>query len=72
MNDNRGRAKHLLKYYLRMVARSSGVQWDSDNDAEVEEIVDCLIGAAVEEMQPQPMSRAEFVEVHSDTITRLT
>lgn len=46
---NRYRAKRLLNHYLRQNAQATGTHWDSDNDAEVDEIVDCIIDAAVEE-----------------------
>lgn len=41
-----GQAAHLLKYYLRLIARNAGVNWDSDNDAEVDAIVECILNAA--------------------------
>ena len=41
-----GQAAHLLSYYLRMIARQAGVNWDSDNDAEVDAIVECILNAA--------------------------
>ena len=39
-DNGAGQAAHLLKYYLRMVARNAGVNWDSDNEAEVDAIVE--------------------------------
>lgn len=45
-DNGAGQAAHLLKFYLRMVARSAGVNWDSDNDAEVDAIVECILNAA--------------------------
>lgn len=42
-------ATRLLTHYLRLSAQRAGVQWDSDNDAEVASIVDALITAARQE-----------------------
>jgi hypothetical protein len=36
-------AKRTLQHYFRMIAKNAGVHWDSDNDAEVEEIIDNLM-----------------------------
>lgn len=45
-----GYAKHeaarMLKHYFRMVARGAGIQWDNDNEREIDVIVDHLIDAA--------------------------
>lgn len=43
------RAKELLVHYMRLIAKKSGVGWDSDNEYEVAEIVDALIEAAASE-----------------------
>jgi hypothetical protein len=48
---NEERAKRLLRHYIRMVWQAAGLVWDSDNDAEVDDIVDCLIAASVAEME---------------------
>jgi len=45
---NEERAKKLLVHYLTLVAGASGFRWDGDNVAEIEDIVDYIIGAAVE------------------------
>jgi len=39
-------AKRLLGHYLRTLAKRAGMPWDSDNDAEVDMIVDSIIDAA--------------------------
>ena len=43
---NQRRAAHLLAHYLRQVYRAAGMRWDSDNDAEVDDLVECIIDAA--------------------------
>ena len=45
---NEERAKKLLVHYFNVVARHAGFKWDSDNVAEIEDIVDCIIGAVKE------------------------
>lgn len=37
-------ATRLMTHYLELIARKAGVNWDSDNDAEVRELVALLIG----------------------------
>lgn len=45
----REEAKRTLKFYFRLLAEKSGINWDSDNDAEIEAAVDLIIDAAKEE-----------------------
>ena len=40
-------AKKILKYYLKMVWEKSGLKWDSDNDAEIDNMVENIIEEAV-------------------------
>lgn len=51
--QNRNRAKQLLVHYFTLTAKESGAHWDSDNNAEIEDAVDCIIDAAVEEVKEQ-------------------
>ena len=48
--DKREEAKRLLNSYLEMLAKGQGLHWDSDNRAEVGEIVDLIIDAARQEI----------------------
>lgn len=41
-----GQAAHLFKHYLRLIACRAGVNWDSDNDAEVDSVIECILNAA--------------------------
>lgn len=41
-------AKHLLTYYLRIIAEHAGMTWQSDMNAEVEDIVHYIVQAARE------------------------
>ena len=50
---NEERAKKLLVHYLTLAAGASGFRWDGDNVAEIEDIVEHIIGAAVEKMAPE-------------------
>ncbi len=47
-----GRAVHLMQFYMSSIAESAGWKWSSDNDAEVQDMVECIISAATPE---QPM-----------------
>ncbi len=40
------KAKSTLVWYFRMLAQKAGIQWDGDNEAEVEDIVDDVLRAA--------------------------
>lgn len=62
MNSNTLKAKSLLVHYFRLLARKNDIGWDSDNDTEVEQIVDLIIAAAVEEMQSQSQEDDESGE----------
>lgn len=48
MNAKR-EARKLMIYYFRLIAREAGANWDRDNDAEVEAMLDFIIDAAVKE-----------------------
>jgi len=45
---NEKKAKQLLVHYLTLAAGASGFRWDSDNVAEIEDIVEYIVAAAVE------------------------
>ncbi len=47
---DRDRAVQLLTHYFELVATRAGIKWHSDNTVEVTEIVDAIIGAAVDEI----------------------
>lgn len=38
--NKKNEAIRLLKYYFRLIARRAGINWDSDNDAEIETALD--------------------------------
>lgn len=41
----RNRAKRLLTHYLKLLFKSAGLRWDSDTEAEIEEVIDDVIEA---------------------------
>lgn len=43
----RARAIQLLEHYLGNLHRAAGLQWSGDNSAEMEELADALIDAAL-------------------------
>lgn len=45
----RDQAKKSLVFYFRTLYQKCGINWDSDNVAEIEDIVDDIIAATVEE-----------------------
>lgn len=47
---NRERAKELAQHYFQLFADELGLPWDSDNHAEIEEMIDSIIDAAIEVM----------------------
>lgn len=46
LDHHRGAAVGLLTFYLKRLWEKAGLTWDSDNDAELEILVDNLIAAA--------------------------
>lgn len=60
--NKREQARRLLKFYLRQAYTAAGLRWDSDNDSEIDEIVDLIISAAVEESTtPARTPNADYV-----------
>jgi hypothetical protein len=39
------RAKDLLTHYFRLLFNASGLKWDSDNQVEIDQVVDEIIQA---------------------------
>ncbi len=50
-NIHRNKAISLLDHYFKTVFEKAGCGWNSDSDYEMEEIVNCLIDAAVMEIK---------------------
>lgn len=72
MSDKRQRAKRLLKHYLKNLVEAHGHHWNSDNDAEVDEIVDCIIDGAVEAVKESQPSEFDNFVAHVDNANRLS
>lgn len=60
MNKN-AKAKELLVWYFRLAAAGS-FQFDGDNQAEVENIIDMTIDAAVKDATAKLLPRIEALE----------
>ena len=46
MNKDEQRAKELLVYYMKLLFEATGLHWYSDNAAEIEDIVKCIVAAS--------------------------
>ena len=58
------RAKTLLAHYLKFGLEAANYRWNSDNAAEVDDIVDSIIDAAAQPTQPaQPDAKSEWIEL---------
>lgn len=60
MSASKTRAKRLLVHYVRVAFEKAGAQWDADNQAEVEELVDALVQASVD----ATLHRLDRIERH--------
>ena len=49
--DKREEVKRMFRYYFRMIAKNSGINWDSDNEAEIDCAIDLIIDACKEEVK---------------------
>jgi hypothetical protein len=45
----RERAVGTLSHYIKLLFQKQGLNWDKDNDAEIDYIVDCIMKASVNE-----------------------
>ncbi len=45
------RAARILAGYLRSMYEEQGMRWDGENEGEIEDVVQCIIDAAVAEMK---------------------
>ncbi len=57
-----GRATHLLQFYMQQAYEAAGLQWGSDNDAEIEDLVECIVNAAQERIEEQDEDEGEEIE----------
>ena len=46
MTEAHRRAVELAQHYFRQIAEQAGMNWDGDNDVEVELMISCVIDAA--------------------------
>lgn len=72
-NRHADNARRLLRHYLRMVAETAGIRWDSDNEAEVGDIVDELLLAMWDEIENERdyLTQAEAVDVMAQMCSHL-
>ena len=49
-SPSRTRAKRLLVHYFQQVFQKTNLYWDTDNISEIEEIVDRIIEATIDEI----------------------
>jgi hypothetical protein len=56
---NEEKAKELAQHYFELIAIGAGVQWDSDNRAEIDNLVDAIIAAAVDEVEARQLRAAD-------------
>ena len=50
-----GQAVHLMQFYMQQVYEATGLRWDSDNDAEVQSMVECIVNAAKQDAVEAPV-----------------
>ncbi len=60
-------AKRLLTHYFRMVWEKAGLKWDSDNDAEVEDIIDYLADGIKKEVAREIIEAIEKGDENNGT-----
>ena len=64
MNENKRIAKQYLTHYFKLLFESSGLRWDYDNQAEIEDIVDLIIKAVIDDItQHSDMIYMKITEV---------
>jgi uncharacterized protein YggL (DUF469 family) len=51
MESPRSRAKRLLVHYFQQIFQKAKLYWDGDNISEIEEIVDNIIDATIEQIE---------------------
>lgn len=64
MNERAEKASTLLQHYFRLLAKDSNITWDSDNDAEINDVIEWIM-SAVEAMIDE---HGESPEAHSETL----
>jgi hypothetical protein len=68
--QHRDKAAHLLVYYFGLLARKAGVNWNSDNETEIEIAVDHIAHAIAAEVASQiEQHREEAPHIYADGST---
>lgn len=60
--NKREKAIRLLENYFSQALQRAGLRWDNDNRSEMEELADCLIGAAVQEVRAELKAKFEDID----------
>jgi hypothetical protein len=53
VSDAQRRAAELAQHYFRLIAQRAGVNWDGDNDTEIDLMIGHIVDAAAERLRPQ-------------------
>jgi hypothetical protein len=58
MYNSEEKAKEYFVHYFRLLAKHAGMNWNSDNDAEIEAAIEDLIDSAVERIKKESAASA--------------
>ena len=61
--SNKDRAKRLAVSYIRTLFRAAGLKFDGDNQSEIEELIDCIVDAAKDELHDEQDKKQNLQEV---------
>jgi hypothetical protein len=64
--SHRDTAKRLLKHYLSMIFSATGNSFDSDNYAEIDDIVDHLLEAVKDELRLEKERQEDFSHSYNE------
>jgi hypothetical protein len=56
-HNGRGLAKRNLVHYFKLVMENSGMHWSSDNEVEIEEIVESIYEDAIDTVRDEILSK---------------
>ena len=60
--DHKHESKKLMKHYFKLIATNAGLDWTSDNDAEIDALVEYLITASVVKFEKWQKLHKEAVQ----------
>jgi hypothetical protein len=70
-DGQKGSAASTLIHYFKVVFKAGNLQWNEDNEAEIESIIDSIVAAAIEELAANRLASEEQAAAEAQRFGRV-